>query len=264
MKTAFIGCGNMASAIIGGLIRGGVFSPEDIAATARTEETRQRAHETFGIRTLSDNKQAAAEADVVVLAVKPQVLTEVLKEIRPSLTENQLIISLAAGRSLEILTAGLGENRKIVRVMPNTPALVGEGMTAWSANAHVEEENKKLVRMILGACGKEEEVPEKLIDSACCVSGCGPAYVYLFIEALSDAAVAEGMPRAQAYRFAAQTLLGSAKMVLETGRHPGELKDMVTSPGGSTIAGIKSLEEDGFRGIVMDAIAAASERSRHM
>lgn len=264
MKITFIGCGNMASAVIGGLIKGKVFLPEDITATALTEETRQRAQRTFGIKTEADNYEAVKTAEVVVLGVKPQVLLPVLEEIRPALTAKQLIISLAAGRSLKVLTQGLGEDKKIVRVMPNTPALVGEGMAAWSGNSHVDAEDKKLVRAILKACGREEEVPEKLIDSACCVSGCGPAYVYMFIEALSDAAVAEGMPRSQAYRFAAQTLLGSAKLVLETGRHPGELKDMVTSPGGSTIAGLKKLEEEGFRGTVMDAISAASERSRCM
>ena len=250
----------MAKAMIGGLIRGKVCAPGNITATARTRESREKAKELFGIPVKEDNAEAVKDAHIVILAVKPQMMTGVLDEIRTNLTEKQLIISIAAGCSISSFEEALGADKKIVRVMPNTPALVGEGMSAWCGNAHVTEEDKASVRKIFSSFGMEEEVPEKLIDTACCVSGCGPAYVSMFIEALADAAVAEGMPRAQAYRFAAQTVMGSAKMVLETGKHPGELKDMVTSPGGSTIAGVQKLEEKAFRGTVMEAIRVAANR----
>ena len=264
MKITFIGCGNMAKAIIGGLIKGKIAAPSDITATARTEESLKKAEELFGICTRKNNAEAVEKADVVILAVKPQMMADVLEEIKDNLTKDQLIISIAAGRAITFFEEILGTDKKIVRVMPNTPAMVSEGMSAWCGNGHVLNEDKEIVKKIFSSFGIEEEVPEKLIDSACCVSGCGPAYVYMFIEALSDAAVAEGMPRKQAYRFASQTVLGSAKMVLETGKHPGELKDMVTSPGGSTIAGVQKLEEKAFRGTVIEAIRSASEKSRSL
>ena len=264
MTITFIGCGNMAQAMIGGMIQSGFASAEDITATAKSVATRQKCAVTYGITMTADNAEAAKGAEVLILAVKPNVLSEVMKEIAPVLTSNQLILSVAAGRSLDFLATGLGADKKLVRVMPNTPAMVGEGMTVWTAGENVSEEEKALTQKLLSAFGLAKEIPESQMAACCAVSGCAPAYVYMFIEAMADAGVLEGMPRKMAYELAAQTVLGSAKMVLETGDHPGSLKDAVTSPGGSTIAGVRSLEENGFRGAVMDALIAAAEKSKNM
>ncbi|MCI1722227.1 MAG: pyrroline-5-carboxylate reductase [Lachnospiraceae bacterium] len=264
MKIAFIGCGNMASAIIGGLLKKKTCGAKDITATAKTQKSLERAEENFGIRTISDNQKACEGADIVVLAVKPQMFGEVLPEIAGSLTEKQIILSIAAGRTLDTLEGFLGSDKKIVRAMPNTPAMVGEGITGFCVNSHVKAADKKTVLSILNSFGEAEEVPEKLMDVVGSVSGCSPAFVYLFIEAMADAAVADGMPRKMALHFASQAVLGSAKMVLATGQHPGELKDAVCSPGGSTIEGVQVLEEDGFAGTVMDALRACTEKSRKM
>ena len=173
-------------------------------------------------------------------------------------------MSIAAGKNMEFLTAGLGEDKKIIRVMPNTPALVGAGITGFTANGNVTAEDKEKALKILSSFGEAEEVPEKLMDVVTSVGGSAPAFVYMFIEALADGAVLDGMPRDKAYHFAAQCVLGSAKMVLESGKHPGELKDMVCSPGGTTIEGVRALEDAGFRGIVMEAVHAATEKSKEL
>ena len=260
MKTAFIGCGNMGSAIIGGLIGNGT-APEDITAADHAEAAAERAAEKFGIRTTTDNKTAVKDADCVLLAVKPLFLAEVMEDLRDA-AAGKLIISIVAGKSLSVLGEGLGAAQRIVRVMPNTPALIGQGMSAFCCNGNVTEEDKEAVRKILGAFSRFEEVPERLMDVVTSVSGSSPAYVYMFIEALADAAVLDGMPRDAAYRFAAQTVRGSAQLVLESGMHPGALKDMVTSPGGTTIEGVRVLEENAFRGIVMEAVHACTEKSK--
>ncbi len=264
MKITFIGCGNMAGAIIGGLLSSGTAAKEEITAAEPFAAARQRAEEKFGILTAENNIEAVQGADVVVLAVKPQVLTQAVAGLQGALTKEQLVISIAAGQSLEKLTALLGKDKKIVRVMPNTPALVGAGISGWCAGANVTEQDKTAVRQILSAIGEEEEVSESLMAVVTSVSGSSPAYIYMLIEAMADAAVLDGMPRSMAYHFAAQTVLGSAKMVLETKKHPGELKDMVTSPAGTTIAGVRSLEENGFRGTVIEAIHACTEKALNM
>ena len=254
----------MAGAIIDGLLKSGRAAAGDITASAPSEATRRRAEETWGIMTTPDNASAAGDGDVVVLAVKPQMMDAVIDEIRDVLTPSHLIISIAAGRSMAYLREKLGEDKAIVRVMPNTPAMVGEGMSVWTAGERVTDEEKAVTENILTAFGLAEEVPEKIFDAAGIVSGCTPAYVYMFIEALADAGTAEGVPRKLAYRLASQALLGSARMVLESGRHPGELKDQVTSPGGSTIEGVEALEDGAFRGTVMSAIRAAAEKTRRL
>ena len=253
MKLGFIGCGNMAGAIIGGILKNQVCSAEEIIGSALTEAGRKKAEQAYGIRVTEDNRKVAREAEIIFLAVKPQYYEAVLNEIKENTDESKIFVSIAPGKTLEWMESILGGHAKIVRTMPNTPALVGEGMTAACANSRVTEQDMDVVTNILSACGKVEVVPEKLMDVVVGVSGSSPAYVFMFIEAMADAAVADGMPRAQAYRFAAQSVLGSAKMVLDTEKHPGELKDMVCSPGGTTIQAVRVLEEKGLRSAVFEA-----------
>lgn len=264
MKLGFIGTGNMAGAIMGGIIRNEIFTPEEIIGSDITEEGRKRAKDTYGIRVTEDNRMAASESEVLVLSVKPQYYAQTIAQIRDCIREEQIVITIAPGKTLAWLEEQFGKPVKIVRTMPNTPALVGEGMTAACVNRYVTEDEKAYALKILSAFGKVEVVPEHLIDAVVAVSGSAPAYVFMFIEAMADAAVAGGMPRAQAYQFAAQAVYGSAKMVLETGKHPGELKDMVCSPAGTTIEAVRVLEEKGLRSAVIEAMKACADVSRRM
>lgn len=261
MKIGFIGLGNMARAIIGGMLREGIASREDIIGSAKTQETMDAVREEYGIGTEASNRAVAAAADVLILAVKPQFLEGVIGEIADEVREGTLVISIAAGKSLAWLAETFGRPLGLVRCMPNTPALVGEGCTGVCVNDVVTKEERDYSLRLMGSFGRASLVEERLMDAVGAVSGSSPAYVFMFIEAMADAGVAAGMPRAQAYTFAAQAVLGSAKLVLETGKHPGALKDMVCSPGGTTIEGVKVLEEVGFRGAVMDALLAAVEKS---
>lgn len=264
MKIGFIGLGNMASAIIGGMLAKNMVSGADIIGADVSEAMRGKAAEKFGIEAVADNAVVAAKADVLFLAVKPIFLGEVIEGIRESVREETIIISIVAGRDLNYLQTAFGGKRKIVRCMPNTPALVLEGCTGVCANDAVNGEELELALKLLTSFGKASVVPERLMDAVVGVSGSAPAYVFMFIEAMADAAVLAGMPRAQAYEFAAQAVLGSAKLVLETGKHPGELKDMVCSPGGTTIEAVKVLEEKGFRAAVIDAVEACIEKSKKL
>lgn len=264
MKIGFIGCGNMATAMIRGMIKNGAAKPEEIIASAKSEKTRERIKTELGICAAENNRQAALFSDVLFLAVKPQYYEEVIEEIKGDLTGQEIVVTIAPGKTLSWLAGKLGSNVKIIRTMPNTPAMVGEGMTGMCGNALVTEEELLQVKELLESFGKAEVVPESLIDVVVGVSGSSPAYVFLFIEAMADAAVADGMPRAQAYKFAAQAVLGSAKMVLETGRHPGELKDMVCSPGGTTIEAVRVLEEKGMRSAVIEASKACVKKGREL
>lgn len=263
MKLAVIGCGNMASAIIGGLVGKGLLEGRDITASDKLEEARARMGRSFGVNVTEDNRACVKDADLVLLAVKPGVFPLVAPEIK-DLVRGKLILSIMAGKSISDLEELLGPDQKIVRAMPNTPALVGAGITGYCPNAHVSPRDLDQVKTILEAFSQAEQVPESLMAVVTSVSGSSPAYVYMFIEAMADAAVADGMPRKQAYHFAAQTVLGSAKMVLETGRHPGELKDMVCSPAGTTIEGVTKLEEKGFRTAVIEAVRACTEKALNM
>ena len=239
MKIGFIGLGNMATAMIGGMLQKGIAAPEDIIGSARTETTVEKVKTKFNINTTTDNKIVVAE--------------------------DTLIVSIAAGRTLDYLKEAFGRPElKLIRCMPNTPALVLEGCTGVCAEENVTEEDMEQVLALLRSFGIASVVPERLMDVVVGVSGSSPAYVFMFIEAMADEAVAAGMPRKQAYEFAAQSVLGSARMVLETGRHPGELKDMVCSPGGTTIQAVKVLEEKGMRAAVMDAMDACIEKSKSM
>ncbi|GCA66666.1 pyrroline-5-carboxylate reductase [Mediterraneibacter butyricigenes] len=260
-KLGFIGTGNMAGAIMGGIISQGIFKPEEIIGADQSEAGRKKVKETYGICVTEDNKKVVEEAEIVILSVKPQFYPDVIVEIKDLVKEDQLLITIAPGKTLEWLKEQFGRDLKIVRTMPNTPAMVGEGMTAACPNAQVTKEDLDCALSILSAFGKVEVVPERLMDVVVSVSGSSPAYVFMLIEAMADAAVADGMPRAQAYQFAAQAVYGSAKMVLETGKHPAELKDMVCSPAGTTIEAVRVLEEKGFRSAVIEAMKACTEIS---
>lgn len=263
-KIGFIGGGNMGGAMMSGLVKTGVCKPEQVTVFDVYAPTLEKLHGELGINTTNSVEQLIDSSDIIVLAVKPQVLPSVLEQNGAKITTDKLVISIAAGITLDRLTGLLSEQHKIVRVMPNTPAMVGEGMAGICTNPNVTEEEKAEVLEMFNCFGKAELVPEKLIDAVVGVSGSSPAYVYMFIEALADGAVREGMPRPQAYKFAAQAVLGSAKMVLESGKHPGELKDMVCSPAGTTIESVYALEKSGMRAAVMEAVHVAAEKNRNM
>lgn len=263
MKVGFIGAGNMASAMMGGMLKKGLLSKEDIITSDVSKAAIDRVAQEFGVQTTQDNKEVA-KADIVILAIKPIYCQSVIEEIRDIISDNQLVVTIVAGKTLSWLEEQFGKKIKLIRTMPNTPALVGEGITALCPGELVSQEEVDKVCELFSGFGKAEVVSENLMDAVVAVSGSSPAYVFLFIEAMADAAVAEGMPRAQAYQFAAQAVLGSAKMVLETGKHPGELKDMVCSPAGTTIDAVCKLEEKGFRSSIMECMKVCAEKSRNL
>jgi len=264
MKLGFIGTGNMASAMIGGILKNQILSAEEVIGSNRGAQKRECVKEQFGIYVTESNKEVAEKADVIVLSVKPQFYEEVICEIREVVRQDQIVITIAPGKTLAWLAEKFGKEVKMVRTMPNTPALVGAGMTAMCPNEYMTEEEIAYVRTLLESFGHVEVVAERLMDVVVSTSGSSPAYVFMMIEAMADAAVSGGMPRMQAYQFAAQAVLGSAKMVLETGKHPGELKDMVCSPGGTTIEAVRTLEEYGFRSAVIEAMKVCEEKSKGM
>lgn len=260
----FIGLGNMATAIIGGILQKGAAQKQNIVGSDKMTAACERVAEKYGITTYNSNSEVVRHADILFLAVKPQFFPEVLEEIRSEIRPETVIVSIAAGKTLDYIGQLLGGDKKIIRCMPNTPALVLEGCTGVCANDRVSETEFNEVMDLLRSFGVAEAVPERLMDVVVGVSGSSPAYVFMFLEAMADEAVAAGMPRKQAYTFAAQAVLGSAKLMLETGKHPGELKDMVCSPGGTTIQAVKVLEEKGLRSAVMDAMEACIEKSRNL
>ena len=251
MKIGFIGCGNMASAMIGGILEKGICSKQEIIVSNRTVEGNERSKKNLGVNVTLDNCQVVRETKTVVLAVKPQFYEEVIAQVKGLITEKHVIISIAPGKTLRWLEEKFGKPVKIVRTMPNTPALVGEGMTGVCANSYVQDIEMAGIKEILGSFGRYEVIPERLMDVVVSVSGSSPAYVFMFIEAMADAAVADGMPRAQAYEFAAQAVMG-------------ELKDMVCSPGGTTIEAVRQLEKGGFRSSIIEAMKACVEVGRKM
>ncbi len=262
MKIGFIGCGNMATAMIGGILNNNICRASDIIVSDTFVPALEKAKEKLKIQTSTDNTEAASGSDILFLSVKPQYYESVIKDIKHCIRENQIVVTIAPGKTLEWLSDTFEKPVKIVRCMPNTPALVCEGITGVCYNALVTGEELKCVCKILNGFGKTEVLPENLMDVVVSVSGSSPAYVFLFIEAMADAAVADGMPRTQAYRFAAQAVYGSAKMVLETGKHPGELKDMVCSPGGTTMEAVRVLEKNGFRSAVIEAMKACTKKAK--
>ena len=264
MKIGIIGLGNMANAMISGMLSKKMVAPEDILGADKSEKARSARKEQYGINVSENNRDAATFGDILIFAVKPQFLQEVLDELKGQIPMETLIISIVAGRTIAYYEQQLGDRIKLVRCMPNTPALVGEGCSGVCRNKNITNEDMYSCLEVLKSFGWAEEMKESLIDAVVGVSGSAPAYVFMFIEAMADEAVEQGMPRDMAYRFAARAVMGSAKLMVETGKHPGELKDMVCSPAGTTIAAVKVLEECGFRGAVMDAVEAASEKSRNL
>ncbi len=262
MKIGFIGLGNMGGAIIGGIVKSGLFKPEDIIGFDKSPEMAASARDRFQISIAKDNTDLVKKVDILLLAVKPVFAKEVISEIEKNTSDKTLIISIMAGKTIKFLEEAFGSSKaKIIRCMPNTPALVGEGCTALSPNNNVSSDEIQLALKIFNSFGKASVVPERLMDAVVAASGSSPAFVFMFIEALADEVVEAGMPRNQAYMFVAQTVLGSAKLMLDTGRLPADLKDMVCSPGGTTIEGVRVLEEKGFRGAIMDAAKAVWEKS---
>ena len=260
----FFGCGRMATALAGGLVSKGFAPPDRILGAARTDETRRAFRDATGATTsdAADPDAFAARCDVLVLAVKPHQVEGVLGKMKPS--ADRLLVSVAAGVPLEKLQRWSGGGARVVRAMPNTPSLVGAGAAGFSRGRHATDEDAAFVRSLLECVGVAVEVDEPLLDAVTGVSGSGPAYAFLFLEALADGGVRAGLPRDQANRLAAATLRGAATLVEETGEHPAALKDKVCSPGGTTIEAVAALEAHGFRAAVQAAVAAAADRSRAM
>jgi pyrroline-5-carboxylate reductase len=266
-RIGIIGAGAMGGALAAGLLASGT-SPASIRAADPDPDRRRTLEESRGIRCGADNREAVEQSDLVVLAVKPSQVADVLRELggagNPGLTR-PLWVSIAAGVSLSSLAGDLPSGARVVRSMPNTPALVGEGATAFVANAQATEADRAAARRLFEAVGTAWEAPsEGLLDAVTGLSGSGPAYVFAFLEALGDAGVGMGLPRDASYALATQTVLGAARLALETGRHPATLKDQVTSPGGTTVAGLARLEAAGFRSAIRDAVEAATRRSREL
>ena len=254
----------MGEALSRGLIAAGTYQPHDLVLFDVDATRVQQLAASLGARAASSVEEAVEGADVVLLAVKPQIVERALKPVRTLMNPRQTLVSIAAGVSTKRLEACFDAPVPVVRVMPNTPALVGAAATAICAGTSAKPENLDKARAIFAAVGLCVEADEKLLDAVTGLSGSGPAYVFLFIEALADGGVRAGLPRDVALKLAAQTVLGSAQMVLETGEHPGVLKDRVASPGGTTIAGLHALENGAFRGVVMDAVLAAANRSKEL
>ncbi len=263
-RLAFIGAGNMAEALVRGLLHTRSLPPEQIVVTDPRAERLEHFIKTFAVRAERENGPAVADADVVVLAVKPQILDRVVAEIAPSVRPSALTLSIAAGVPIASIAAHLGPKARVVRAMPNICAVVGQAATAIAPGAAATAEDVALARAVFDAVGMTVEVEEGLMDAVTGLSGSGPAYMFLVVEALADAGVRVGLPRYQSQKLAAATVLGSAKLLIETGEHPGVLKDQVTSPGGTAIAGLHTLESGGLRTTLINAVVAATERSRQL
>ena len=268
-KYGFIGAGNMGSAMISGILEGGLAEKKDITFVTASSSSAKKIEDRFGIEASKDATSLASNSSVIILAVKPKQLDDVLPEIRESLDADSIVISVAAGKSISdidsaLLSIAVAGKLKVARAMPNTPAAVGEAMSAVCFNDRFEDTEKEEVLSVFRSFGKAEEVDEGLMDTVTGLSGSSPAFIYMLIEAMADEAVKCGMKRESAYTFAAQTVKGAADMVLKTGKHPGELKDQVTSPGGTTIAGVLALEKNGFRSAVTEGIDAAVKRSMEL
>lgn len=263
-KIGFIGCGNMGSAMVGGLVNSGFSSPSNIIVSTRTEESAKLIQEKYNVNVTTNNEEVVKNSDVIFLAVKPNMYAKVIGELRKDLLQEKLIITIAAGITISDMEALISDKARIIRTMPNTPALVGEGMSAICPNNNVLYEELKLVIDMYNSFGECVELEEKDFHGFIALCGSSPAYVFIFIEAMADAAVKLGMPRKKAYRMAAQSVLGSAKMVLDTEQHPGELKDMVCSPSGTTIDAVVELEKQGFRNSIIEAMIKCADKSKSM
>ncbi|XP_047308330.1 pyrroline-5-carboxylate reductase [Impatiens glandulifera] len=259
-KLGFIGAGKMAESIAKGVVKSGVL-PASRIRTAHLRSDRRAAFEALGIQVFERNLEVVEDCDVIIFSVKPQMVKDVVLQLRPKLSDKQLLVSVAAGIKLKSLQDWAGHSR-FIRVMPNTPAAVGEAASVMSLGSAATNEDSEIIAKLFGAIGKTWKTDEKYFDAVTGLSGSGPAYIYLAIEALADGGVAAGLPRDLALGLASQTVLGASSMVSKSGKHPGQLKDDVASPGGTTIAGIHELEKAGFRGILMNAVVAAAKRSQ--
>ena len=264
LAVGFLGAGQMATARASAWAKAGLLDPNRSRAADPYPEARAKFQAATGVTAGESNRDVVSACDVLVLAVKPQVMGAVLAEAKPAVRESHLVVSIAAGVTLTTLSQGLGGSTRLVRVMPNTPCLVGASATGFAPGPYATPDDVSAVERLFGAVGVSYRVPEHLLDAVTGLSGCGPAFVYLFIEALADGGVKCGLPRPVAQSLAAQTLLGAARMVLETGQHPGALKDAVASPGGTTIAGLHALERAAFRAAAMDAVEAATRRAQEL
>lgn len=264
MRIGIIGCGNMGGAMMSAILEAGECKTVDMMVADHSEELLARRKAQYGIQITRNNEEAAEFADLLILAVKPQFCEAVIEDIKESVSERQVIVSIVPGKTLEWWEEKLGKKLRMIRAMPNTPAMVKAGMTGLCPNQYVKKSDLAMVRSVFSSFSKTEVVTEDLMDVVTAVSGSSPAYVFMFIEAMADAGVAQGMPRDKAYKFAAQAVLGSAKMVLDTKKHPGELKDMVCTPKGTTIEAVRMLEEKGFRSAVIEAVNICVEVGRNM
>jgi pyrroline-5-carboxylate reductase len=254
----------MAEALIRGLVRGGHIPGDRVLASGRRRERLDELHAAYGIRTTLDNREVARAAEILVLSVKPQILQKVLREVGDQIRPGALVISIAAGVDTETIEEGLAESVRVVRAMPNVPATVGAGATAIAPGRRAGDADLDTARAIFDAVGITVSLDESLLDAVTGLSGSGPAYIFLILEALADAGVKVGLSRRDAQRLAAQTVMGSAKLLLDTDEHPGRLKDMVTSPGGTAIAGLHTLEEGGLRTTLINAVETATKRAREL
>lgn len=263
-KIGFIGVGNMGSAIVQGLTESNIVSKNNIYAYDFFPQTLKNQSLKLGFNIAKNNQEVIEKSDIVFLAVKPQVISSILEEIKNHAKPEQIFISMAAGISIEFIKSFFDFDAKIIRIMPNTPALIGEGMTGMASTSPITNNDRNMVKKLLNSFSLVEEVEENLLDAVTAISGSSPAYVDLFIESLADGGVLLGLPRNQSYIFAAQAVIGAAKMILKTGKHPAVLKDIVCSPAGTTIAAVHQLEKHGFRNSIIEAMIAAGSRSKEM
>jgi pyrroline-5-carboxylate reductase len=263
-KMSFIGGGNMAEAMLRGLLKKKIISPKQLLVSEPREERTRFLSQKYRIHVTSDNKAAVRFGKIIILAVKPQIIKGVLQEIAGVVTSKHVIISIAAGITIAFIASQTGKDKRIVRAMPNTPSQIGEGAIALCGGGKATSHDIRVARELFAAVGTTVMIPETHMDAVTGLSGSGPAYIFLIIEALTDGGVKMGLPRDVAQSLVLQTIIGSGRMVLETGDHPSKLKDLVTSPGGTTIAGLHVLEEKGIRGALINAVVAASERSREL
>jgi pyrroline-5-carboxylate reductase len=261
LRIGFLGAGKMATALAHGWIQAGLAVSDQVCASDPISTARDHFTKMTGAASVADNGRVLAQSEIIILAVKPQNMAALLAEIRPLMQPHQLLISIAAGITVTQIADAVGADRRIIRVMPNTPCLVCASASAFSPAANATPDDIQRAERLLNSVGRAVQVPEKLLDAVTGLSGSGPAFVFVMIEALADGGVRMGLPRDLALMLAAQTVLGSAKMLLETGLHPGALKDMVASPAGTTIAGLHALERGGVRAALMDAVEAAASRA---